>query len=221
MLVPEGHGAMEEAGSSSRAAPFRFVERGIETRNGPRVALVVEPTIQMRLGEERLAALRKQTGWSEVDREIAVAAQSRAGRVQIMLFRGKSAKGEGTWDMDPDMPDASLDELGYRLAKTQLPTYRRLLASGVFMHVHTDLTAHTATALQRGADRLVRELALSGPDAAVRRVDRWIVQHLTFFFTLGTDKVLTDILPDQVPLFEQRLPRIREMVATLPAASIA
>ena len=217
--VSSGSRRAQSAQSAQSVPGVRFAEQTVETRRGPRGVLVVEPTLRFSLGKDDLKRLSAQEGMSQMDRDIAQAVKQRAGRVHAMLFRGKASGGEGSWDFDSLLDDETSGELGYHLVRTQLGTYRRLLAAGVLLNVHCDFSTRIAHPMQRGAERLVAELEAN--PGVVAAVDRWILQHLTFFFSLSAEKVLSTILPDKLPMFEQRLPHIRDMVATLPPESIA
>lgn len=208
----------------------RLSERDFETPAGTRVALVVTPTTRIVAGRERLEELRREhyTGAS-LDREVLAHARSRAGQDQMIVFRGRSDDGSGSWTMAADLSDDERDELGYRLVRDQLATYRRLVAAGVFALVHSDWDPPAVDAYISGTQRLLRELEsesipeVDAPDAeavVIDRVDRWLLTHLTLFYAEPIDDVLSRVLAKQIPLLEQRVPALREMANALPDHAI-
>lgn len=214
--------------SRSNAPPaermLSFEESTVLTRSGPRMALVMTPQLPVIVGHMRMAQLRHDAGPGPIDEEMLKEVRRRNGRVQILMMRGQNDDGSGRWSIDPSLTDEEAAELGYLLNKSQIPTYRRFLALGVIVYVHAEFGRREADAFRRGADRLLEELQKApekdAATMAIRRVDAWILRNLTFFFSLGASAVLTDVLPNKTPLFEARLPRIREMLATLPPEAI-
>jgi hypothetical protein len=111
----------------------------------------------------------------------------------------------------------------------QLPTYRRLVAAGVFALMHVDWGAAESRAYTEATKRLLVELEessipeFSGQNAehaAIDRVDRWILKHLTFFTGEPLEAVFERVLSTQLPKLESRIPHLREMVNSLPASAV-
>jgi hypothetical protein len=211
--------------SLTRVSEYRF-----ETSQGSRRAWVVTPTDHIRVGRKRLAELRKgvYTG-EDLDREVLGHARQRAGTDQIVVICGKSADGKGSWRFADDLTEKEQIELGHHLVRDQLATYRRLVSSGVFALLHVDWGAAEVTAYADGTRQLLLELEESSiPEfsaedsdrAAIDRVDRWILKHLTFFFTESIEAVIERVLSTQLPKLEERLPHLREMVKSLPVSAI-
>jgi len=207
----------------------RVVERTISTIHGDKRAWLVEPTETLVVGAERLERFRAEGHLgSEVDREILAAVRAVSDPGQLVVFRGKSDGGQASWGFDPSLSRDEARELGYHLVLDQLPMYRRIVAAGVFALVHVDFGAVEAEAYQDGTRRARDEIEARSI-AEVRRdpgalatfqVDRWILHNLTFFFTLDLDEVVESILRKQLPLLEDRIPHLRELVASLPASAI-
>jgi hypothetical protein len=206
-----------------------FKEARIESRVGTRFAIVVSPMRPMLWGHARLEQLRQATGASTVDRQIFEAVKQRGARVTVLCIRGKNDDVSGHWRLEDDLDDGDAEELGYLLVRSQLATYRRLVAHGIIALIHSDWGPREATAFRRGSERLRSELRLAQASREklalevdpVAALDRWMLQHLTFFLTLSTTKVLDDFLPEKLPLLVPRVPRIAALLAALPHSAIA
>jgi hypothetical protein len=207
----------------------RVDDMRFDTAEGPRVIVVVTPLVEIRVSMAQLADFRSQgrTG-IPLDEEVLEAARRRSGQDQIVLVRGKG-EGGGSWAFDDGMSQQEQEELGYQLVHDQLPTYRRLVAAGVYALMHVDWGAAECHAYTEATKRLLLELEessipeFSAPDAehaAIDRVDRWILKHLTFFFAEPLEAVFERVLSTQLPKLESRVPHLREMVNSLPASAI-
>jgi len=207
---------------------LRFTEHEFETPEGRRVALLATPVERVVVGRDRLEQLRREHPGGDIDREILEHARRRAGQDQIIVFQGRAPDGEGSWRLDPDLEEQERLELGYHLVADELPTYRRLLAAGVYALVHVDWGRRGVRAYRWGTRRLLSELEAGSvpevefhePETAVNRADRWILSHLTMFYEEGLDQVIERVLARQVPLLERHIPHFRKMVERLPAHAI-
>jgi len=210
--------------SLARVDDMRF-----DTPEGPRVIVVVTPLVEIRVSRSRLAEYRSrgQTG-IPLDQEVLDAARRRSGEDQIVVVRGKG-QGGGSWAFDEGLSELEAEELGYQLVRDQLPTYRRLVAAGVFALMHVDWGVAECRAYTEASKRLLGELeessipefsAQNAEHAAVDRADRWILKHLTFFFGEPLEAVFERVLSTQLPKLESRVPHLREMVKSLPASAI-
>ena len=209
--------------------PLDFQETQITSRAGVHTALVVSPQRAMPWGRARLEQMREAASASALDRQILDAVRTRNGRVKVLCIRGCNDDDSGHWRFDADLSDAETEDLGYLLVRSQVPTYRRLLACGVFALIHAEWGPREAIAFRHGSERLRDELRLGQSSRAklaldvdpVATIDRWMLQHLTFFLTLAASKVLSEFLPEKLPLLAPRIPRIAPMVEALPPSSIA
>ena len=107
--------------------------------------------------------------------------------------------------------------MGYLLMKSHLPFYRALMQLGVLLFIYCDWEGRDYEVLKRGQERLLAERTVGSVHTAVQRLDAWTLRHLVFFFTNSVYKVLGSMLPDKIPLIEQRIPRIRKMLDEVPA----
>lgn len=206
-----------------------FGEHVYTTDAGPRAAVVVTPSAHVRVGRARLEELRASHAGGSIDREILAYAEQTAGEDRVFVFRGTNDDGTGSWRIDDDLSEDELEELGAHLVEDQLPTYRRLVAAGIFALLHVDWTERGVRAYEVGTRRVLADLeagsipevaVLDRDQVAVSRVDRWILRHLTFFFAESFDEVIAGVLALQHPLLERRVPALRQMVASLPASAI-
>ncbi|GAC1356580.1 MAG: hypothetical protein NVS3B10_08320 [Polyangiales bacterium] len=207
---------------------MRFEDVTVSSRSGPRRALIATPTQHFVVGRARLAQLRVSIEPGPIDLEIRRQVQARAKKLQILVMRGRDDAGEGSWTLGPDLDDDEAEETFALLHRSQLPTYRRFLAAGVFMFVHAEFGARETHFFRRSADRVLAELQTKADstrfdegERAVARLDAWSLRHLTFFFSLGIDKALGEVIPDNLAAFEARTPHIEQMLATLPPEAIA
>ena len=217
------------SGDNEGMALARVDDMRFDTPEGPRVIVVVTPLVEIRVSHARLAASRRdgQTG-IPLDQEVLDAARRRSGEDQIVVVRGKGSDG-GSWAFEGGLTEKEQEELGYQLVHDQLPTYRRLVAAGVFALMHVDWGVAECRAYTEATKRLLVELEessipeFSGQNAEralVDRVDRWILKHLTFFFGEPLEAVFERVLSTQLPKLESRVPHLREMVNSLPASAI-
>lgn len=211
---------------SAPTLPVAFFERTIDTRNGSRLALVMSPQTHIVVHAERIATLRSDGSPGPIDREVLRQIRMRRGRVSVLALRG--AAGGGSYRFDPALDAAQVRDLGYLLVKSQLQTYRRLLAAGVLVHFHVDWGGVETDAFRAGSAWLVDELTaqttngtLSDGRLALCKLDCWMLRHLQFYLTLGLERTLRDVLPGKLPLLELRLPHVREMLARVPPEAIA
>ena len=115
-----------------------FEEVSIQTKNGPRTALIVTPRAHFVLGRERLARLRANTRPGALDDAVYLRVKAAASRPSVVVFRAKSDDGAGSWGFDPDLSAFEARDLAKRLARTHIESHRRLFAAGVLAVVHTD-----------------------------------------------------------------------------------
>lgn len=208
---------------------LRVEERTIETTAGERKAWILSPIERVRVGRDRLERYRREGPTSApLDLEMLAAVRRTGDESQLVVFCGRDAQGEGSWGFEEGLTKDEARELGHHLVREQLPVYRRLVAAGVYAVLHVDFGPTEVDAYQHGTRRLLEELeAGSIPEVtgdpeglSILQADRWILHNLCFFFTLPLEDVTQTILRRQLPLLESRVPHLRELTASLPAASI-
>ncbi|MEQ9073776.1 MAG: hypothetical protein RLP09_07950 [Sandaracinaceae bacterium] len=208
---------------------LRVEERSIDTTAGVRKAWILSPTERVRVGRDRLERYRREGPTSApLDLEMLAAVRRTGDESQLVVFCGRDASGDGSWGFEEGLGEEEAHELGYHLVCEQLPVYRRLVAAGVYALLHVDFGPLEVDAYQHGTRRLLEELERgsipevgSDPDGlSILQADRWILHNLCFFFTLPLQDVTQTILRRQLPLLESRVPHLRELTASLPAAAI-
>ncbi len=205
---------------------LELTEATVATKGGPRTVLVVAPRARVVAGRERLEELRASLKPGAIDLQLVREVRRRRGRLDALLMRGRSADGNGEWRLDPSLSDDDRAELGYLLAKSHLPNHRRFMVAGICVYVHTDFADAELEMFKVGAERLRGELEASvasrrgdEDEAATERVDLWVLKNLSFWFGISAERVLAEILPEQLPMFEARRPHMQAMIRTLPRAS--
>lgn len=204
-------------------------EHTLRSSAGDRVALVVTPQTRVRVGRARLQQLRRRRGeGSDLDRELLDHIRRHGGEDKLVVIRGRSPSGAGSWRFAEGLSEAEQRELGYLLVADELPLYRRLVAAGVFALVHVEWGRAEVAAYRHGVERLLSELeessvpevTLDPAQAAVARADRFILRNLTHYYEDGFDEVVRSVLLAHLAQFEERIPHFRAMVATLPEDAI-
>ena len=168
---------------------------------GTQTVLSMGPTRDIRIGRERLDALRAAPGippGSATDDAITRAIEGATGHPTILVLRG--ATEHGTWAMQPDLSRPEREELGYHLMRSHLPLYRRLLELGIWAHVRVDWGPNEIEGLEAGAARLAEELAAQ-PEA---KRDHWILQVHSQWLLTSYEDCKAAILPRIARVVESR-----------------
>jgi len=205
-------------------------EHTLRSSAGDRTALVVTPQTRVRVGRARLQELRRgRGGGSELDRELLDHVRRHGGEDKFVVVRGRSPSGAGSWRFAEGLSEEERRELGYRLVADELPTYRRLVAAGVFALVHVEWGHDEARAYRHGVERLLSELEGSSvpevgaepAQVAIARADRFLLRNLTHYYEDGFEEVVRSVLLAHLAQFEERIPHFRAMIAALPPEAIA
>ncbi len=183
-----------------------FSDHTLQTRKGPRNALVIAPTGPRVVDRARLERLRASSGQSEIEDAIIARIEAAAEPYALVVFRGCSEDGAGTWGYAPDLSEDEVQELSRLLIVSHLPTHRCMLRHGVYVMVHTDIAPCEAEALRRASQDLYEErsrgLQSSAAGSASADSDLWIFRHMNFYLALSFDKAMSSVLPDKLPLIE-------------------
>lgn len=215
---------------AGRGSPFVIEEMILETPKGSRTALTFTPRGEIRVGRKRLEELRRGVVTGLTDRAILAAARAHRGKGQLMVFRSKSASGKTVWDLSEDLNASELSELGLLLVRSQIPTYRGLAKEGALVMLHLELSPRASGALKRGTREVLRELRMrslsdgtmgDAGDDAVRKLDTWLLSHLSFYLGLSFDRAMKGTIPDMVPLLEQREPTLKLLLSAAPRRAFA
>lgn len=210
------------------ASTFLIEETVLETPKGRRTALAFTPRDRIVVGRRRLERLRRLVEVSPADQAILAAARAHHGKGQLLIFRAKTAAGEPAWDLSDELEPAELSELGLLLVRSQVPTLRALAKQGALVMVHVALSPRAAGALKRGTKEVLRELRMrslsdgtmgDARDDAVRKLDTWLLQHLSFYFGLSFERAMSGTIPDMVPLLEQRETTLKQLLGAAPRSA--
>ncbi len=200
---------------------FAFEDATIDTRRGPRRALVMAPEAAYLVGRERLEELRRG-GESPIDESVAAhfATRALAGRepYRVVVFRGRhSGRHDWSWRLDERLDAPDLQELCWRLAAKQLTIWRDMLRRGAWVMVHTDLGS-SAAPLRQGVRALIDDpRRLEGVAPEIQEIDEWILRHLVFYFSGSFETAMAETLPDKLPLVEARRERLEAFAERLEA----
>ena len=198
-----------------------FFDQTLQTRKGPRNALVIEPNGPRVVDRARLERLRASIGQSQIEDAIIARIEAAAEPYALVVFRGRSEDGAGTWGYAPDLSEDEVQELSRLLIVSHLPTHRCMLRHGVYVMVHTDIALREAEALRQASQELYEErcrsLESSAFGSARGDMDLWIYRHMNFYMTLSFDKAMSSVLPDKLPLIE--LTRSHVSIPGPPAAT--
>lgn len=200
--------------------PFAIDQQVVRHGSAEQGVMVITPKSAMTVGRKRIDDLRKPTGISSVERWLIEQARQRGPSGRIILFRAVNDAGERVWQFDPSLAESELEEGGYVLSKALLPFHRRLLASGVVLMVHTDWGLRECYAMRSGGQRALVDIEGLPAGDPTREADRWVLTHMLLHAALNLDHIVKTLLPDHLNMVERRWPRVRELVARLPASAI-
>lgn len=194
---------------------FEFSELLVETRTGPRRALVMAPDQDYRVGLEELEALRTSGRQSPIDEALVAQIQQRDD-YRVIIFRGVSDAGH-RWTLDPTLSESDANELAKRLTLSQLTTWRQVLGHGVWVLVHTEFGIW-GPAFRDTCRELADELEPNPREPReFHDIDRWILRNLVFFFGQSMSSVTQQVLPRTLPVIENRSNTIEGFVQTMSA----
>ena len=194
---------------------FEIERHDVPSPSGSRPVLVVSPTEEVLIERERLEHMESGLDPNEIDSQIVELVKRQRAGDSVLLFRSANEERGARWGHSPELSEDESRRLGYQLVRAQLATYRRLAELGVFALLSIELGIPELDGFKWGTDRRLRELeadadAADDPD---RILDLWILRHMTFYFALSLDKVLESVLPAQLGLLEQRIPRLRALLS--------
>lgn len=187
----------------------------IETRRGPREALIVTPDREVVVGRDRLSALRgaARRGATEpgaIDETILHQAR-RHPDAHFLIFRAKDDDGACRYRFDEGLDDAEARELAALMVRSQMTTYRELVGAGMHLLLHAELGFREVELFRSESRAALADLEAGGGDPGAA-LDAWILQHLTYFFAISYAKLVSETLPSLLPLLEQRAPQLRDRV---------
>jgi hypothetical protein len=197
-----------------------FSTRTVSAGGRSLAALVVRPTADVKVDHSRLSLLRDNPDRvGRIDEAIYREARRHQPTLDLVVFRCQGGTDGGSWQFDPQLFGEEAAELGYLLMRSQLVTYRRLIHTGIRAVFHTGMGFREVRAYRTGTERLLKELDQRAKSEARRKqaeADRWLLRHLTFFFSIPFEKVINETIPTMLPHLEQRERPLRRMLESIP-----
>lgn len=196
----------------------------IETPGGPRTALIITPIQDVVVAPRRYVS--STAPMSESDQEILTGARkAMSAFASVCIFRARAPVGGGAYRFEPSMTDSEAVSTALSMLDGQLRVYREMLRLGICLFLHTDLDPVAVHGFRGAVDIRVEELEPLtlgvDPDAKRAQLDLWILRNLSFFFSLGFDKLIATVLPDKLILMEKRMERIRRLAHEVDDSAVS
>lgn len=202
-------------------------DRVVMTSAGARTVLVVTPTVPICVGQQRLQELRKRVALSAVDDELVEAAR-RHTKIHGFIMQGTSPDGRGTWRFDEALSDPETIELAQLVIRGHLPFKRLLFMAGCHDSIYVawpdrevDIFGRAATGLRQQLQRTVAETAVDSLEGKRARLDRWIVERMTFYQSVTVEHVVEHVLPERIVRREQRKTQVDELLGSVSPRELA
>jgi hypothetical protein len=183
----------------------------VATPVGPRRAVVAAPARPVRLDRARLERMRAGNYASAVNDDLLEFLKREP--VSAILFDG----GSPDWGFTADLSDDEVSELGFHMLRSQLRLFRDAARCGVHVVVGVGLGAREVYGYLHGAERLQWELesrvAKGEADAALARLDLWLLDRMTLWTALGADAFLDERLAEVLVGAVRRRKRLDTLLA--------
>ncbi|MEM7158707.1 MAG: hypothetical protein AAF799_38050 [Myxococcota bacterium] len=206
---------------------MKIEPRVVDTSTGKRAVLVVTPVEHIVVGRDRLQALRERVAASQVDEELLAVARANPDLHGFVML-GTSPDGRGTWRFDDALDDAQRRELAILMIRAHMPFKRLMFLAGCHDSLYVDWREADVQTMTRAASRLRAELHAEAADTPVDtiegkrvRLDRWIVERLTFYQGVSLESVLHQVLPKRIERRDQRRPLVEELLGHYPKEELA
>ena len=189
---------------------------------GEQWGLVLTPRSHIRLGRDRLNALRGTPSLSELDLRILNAIRSGPRPATFIVLRGSSDDGKGSWGFEEGMSRGDLEELGYLMVSSQLLTWRTLATAGVTLFLKVEWGAREIDAIGAGTHRLYGELCDAASverDAgrkALLELDAWVARFLSFWLLTSFGECKDSFLPRTLKRTAKRGDTLRSLIEKVP-----
>lgn len=189
---------------------------------GKQWGVVLTPRSHIRIGRDRLAALRRQPELSDLDHRILSAVRSETDPATFVILRGSSDDGEGSWGFEEGMSRDELEELGYLMVSAQLLTWRSLALSGVTLFLKVEWGAREIDAIGAGTHRLFTELteAASAEEdegrKALLELNAWVARFLSFWLLTSYAECKATFLPRTLKRTAKRGQKLRALIERVP-----
>lgn len=198
--------------------PFVFDDVTISAGDEQYGALVLTPAAPMVIDRRRRERLQSLPPLNDVDRAILRRVNGRQD-TPILIMRAADDDGTRLWSFDPSFTEVEVEETGVELVRSLMPLYRRFVASGIALFVHSDWGERELPPMRRGLARLSEQVDESA-DPAVRRLDEWVLRNMLLYSSLSFSHVTQSLIPGHMRLLERRRLRARQLLDDVPPAAI-
>jgi hypothetical protein len=189
----------------------------LDTRNGPRRALVAAPKQAVSVGRARLEALRGGDFSSPINDRLLAAVDGSSDPIHLIILKAGGADG-GHWRFETGLDEQTTSELGYYLIRSQLRLYREAAKRGVFNVIGVEFGSTELDAYGRGTDRLASELEreiAGATDSAIARFDLWLIDHVGLWSGASLQSFLRDNAADATAVGERHRRQIVRLLAEI------
>lgn len=192
----------------------------VDTREGPRSVVLVEPDGDVLIRRDRLDRMRSGELDSTADHTI-VRAVEEFGQVDAVVFRARTERAGDAWRFDDDLSDAEALELAVLFIRAHLALYRRISAAGAVALIGVDFGEREAVAYAAGLDVLEDELSLrlaecdDEAEAAEIRLGLWFAQRQGNWSTTSWSEMLAGPLADRILQAQRQVNRLRQHAGTV------
>jgi hypothetical protein len=206
------HGNAHNCGVS-----FEFSRVEIETKRGPRAAVVATPLAEVVVDKARLHEMRRGELNADADREIEKAVRVH-GPVQAFVFRARGDRPSAQYKFSKNLTLPEITELAYYFLRAHHALFERLVPLGVVTLIGVDFLPRESAAYREGADRLIEEaegeLAACDDEAraAELRVELWFAERQARWSRHRYVDFVPDRLAEQILLAERSLDRLRKQI---------
>lgn len=198
-----------------------FTRVQVETRDGPRSVVLVEPDGPVVIRRDRLERMRGGKLGSTADDTITRAV-AEFGKIDAVVFRARTGRDGDTWRFDDDLTDEEARELAGLFIKAHLQLYRKIHEAGACALIGVDFGEREAMAYAAGLDALEQELERElsecedEDEAAELRLGLWFVQRQGNWSTMTWQEMLDGALADRILQAERQVARLRQLTGDAP-----
>ena len=192
-----------------------FSRLEIETKSGPRAALIVEPVGDLAIRRDRLEKMRAGDMESAADDSIARASRE-LGKIDAVVFRARGASPDDRWHFSDELLQQEVTELAVFFMRAHLALYHQLSDAGVSTLVGVEFGEREADAYLVALDRLANELRrelVKCEDSARRtelRLGLWFAECQANWSRAPFDEYVPDGLAERILQSEHQLARLHQ-----------
>jgi hypothetical protein len=185
----------------------------VRMRTGTKRVLVAQPEECVVIDRAMIDARRHATGMSKADASIFAALNRHP--YDVLVFQGGDGEGGTRFELSQDITAARLADAGSVLVRGQLGVYRGLARYGAIVLVNAEMGEREIEAFRDGTGMVIDQIEAKLPSAPNPRelnLDLWLLRHMAIYSSLSLESVLTQLLPNQLPMLETRASRIQKLL---------